>query len=125
VKASDNRAGIRVLPDQGGGIQVEIGPKGRLAAVLTAWGSLRKTEEGVLFGLYPIPTLLNIYFHRLFPDRVYVDRSDGSAQFRWVKAPTGAELTHLANTIAHPVGRFGRLRFRPATRSGGRSTSAR
>lgn len=34
-----------------------------------------------------------------------VDRSDG-ARFRWVKAPTNQELTQLAHTIAHRVGRF-------------------
>ena len=33
--------------------------------------------------------------------------ADGSAaRFRWVKAPTSAELTRLAHTIAHRVGRF-------------------
>lgn len=49
---------------------------------------------------------LNIHFHMLFLDGVYVDRLDGSARFRWVKAPTSAELTQLAHTIAHRVGRF-------------------
>ncbi len=42
----------------------------------------------------------------LFPDGVYVERPDGSVRFRWVKAPTSAELTQLAYTIAHRVGRF-------------------
>ena len=37
---------------------------------------------------------------------MYVDRPDGSVRFRWVKAPTSAELTQLAHTIAHRVGRF-------------------
>jgi len=37
-----------VLPDQGGGIQVEIAPKGRLAALLTTWGYLRKMGKRVL-----------------------------------------------------------------------------
>jgi len=41
----------------------------------------------------------------LFLDGVYVERPDG-ARFRWVKAPTGQELTQLAHTIAHRVGRF-------------------
>jgi hypothetical protein len=37
---------------------------------------------------------------------VYVERPDGFARFRWVKAPTSAELTQLARTIAHRIGRF-------------------
>ncbi len=41
----------------------------------------------------------------LFLDGVYVDRPDGAARFRLVKAPTTAELTQLAHTIAHRVGR--------------------
>jgi|TARA_B110001454_G_scaffold150509_2_gene139844 hypothetical protein len=31
---------------------------------------------------------LNIHFHMLFLDGVYVDRLDGSARFRWVSPPT-------------------------------------
>ena len=42
----------------------------------------------------------------LFLDGVYVDQPDGSARFRSVKAPTNQELTQLAHTIAHLVGRF-------------------
>ncbi len=49
---------------------------------------------------------LNIHFHMLVLDGVYVDRVDESVGFRWVKAPTSAELTRLAHTIAHRVGRF-------------------
>lgn len=49
---------------------------------------------------------LNIHFHMLFLDGVYIDRPDGSARFRWVKAPSNQELTQLAHTIAHRVGRF-------------------
>ena len=37
---------------------------------------------------------------------MYVDCVDESVGFRWVKAPTSAELTRLAYTIAHRVGRF-------------------
>jgi hypothetical protein len=48
---------------------------------------------------------LNIHFHMLFLDGVYLDRSHGT-RFRWVKAPTNQELTQLAHTIAHRVGRF-------------------
>jgi hypothetical protein len=49
---------------------------------------------------------LNIHFHMLFLDGVYVARPDGSTRFRWVKAPTGQEITQLAHSIAHRVGRF-------------------
>ena len=50
---------------------------------------------------------LNVHFHVLFLDGVYVDSAKGSStRFRWVKAPTSAELTNLTHTIAHRVGRF-------------------
>lgn len=49
---------------------------------------------------------LNIHFHMLFLDGVYVDRPNGSARFRWIKTPTSVELTQLAYTIAHRVGRY-------------------
>jgi hypothetical protein len=39
--------------------------------------------------------------HLLFLDGVYVD----SGKFRWVKAPTNAELTQLIHTIAQRIGR--------------------
>ena len=44
--------------------------------------------------------------HMLFLDGVYVERSDRSVRFRWVKAPTSDELTHLVHIIARRVGRF-------------------
>ena len=37
---------------------------------------------------------------------MYVDNPHGSARFRWVKAPSSEELTLLAHTIAHRVGRY-------------------
>ena len=36
----------------------------------------------------------------LFLGGVYVDQPNGRLRFRWVKAPTSAELTQLAETIA-------------------------
>ncbi len=48
---------------------------------------------------------LNIHYHMLFLDGVYVDGVNGT-RFRWVKAPTTQELTQLAHTIAHRAGRF-------------------
>ncbi|MDN5938380.1 MAG: IS91 family transposase [Salinisphaera sp.] len=49
---------------------------------------------------------LNLHFHMLFLDGVYVEGGDGRLRFRWVKAPLSAELTGLADTIARRVGRY-------------------
>ena len=49
---------------------------------------------------------LNLHFDMLFLDGVYVEGPDGSLTLRWVKAPTGAELSTLAGRIASRVGRF-------------------
>lgn len=49
---------------------------------------------------------LNIHFHMLFLDGIYVDGANGSSRFRWVKAPTSAELAQLAHTNAQRIGRF-------------------
>ena len=48
---------------------------------------------------------LNVHFHMLLLDGVYVDGWTGPG-FRWVKAPTSAELARLTHTIAHRVSRF-------------------
>jgi ribosomal protein S27E len=49
----------------------------------------------------------HIHFHMLFLDGVYIDIADRSRlRFRWVKAPTNNELTHLTHTIAHRVARY-------------------
>jgi hypothetical protein len=49
---------------------------------------------------------LNIHFHMLFLDGVYVDARHGATRFRCVKVPSSAELTRLTHTIACRVGRF-------------------
>jgi hypothetical protein len=50
---------------------------------------------------------LNIYFHMLFLDGDYFDSTHGPhARFRWVKAPTSDDLTHLTHTIAQRVARY-------------------
>ena len=54
----------------------------------------------------PAALNLNIHFHMLFLDGVYVDRLDGSVRFRWVSSPTTQELTQLSQTIARRVGRY-------------------
>jgi hypothetical protein len=42
----------------------------------------------------------------LFLDGVYVERPDGSLHFRWVRAPTSAELAGHTQTLARRLGRF-------------------
>jgi len=50
---------------------------------------------------------LNIHFHMLILDGVYIGGTGGlPLRFRQVKAPTGNELTKLAHTIASRVGRY-------------------
>jgi len=48
---------------------------------------------------------LNVHFHMLLLDGVYVDGSSGP-RFCWIKAPTSTELSQLSHTIAHRVSRF-------------------
>ena len=50
---------------------------------------------------------LNIHFHMLFLDGVYIDSRHGTNPcFRWVKAPSPVEITQLTHTIARRVGRY-------------------
>jgi hypothetical protein len=42
----------------------------------------------------------------LILDAVYIERPDGSLRFRWVKAPSGAELTRLTQMLARRVGGY-------------------
>jgi hypothetical protein len=49
---------------------------------------------------------LNIHFHMLFLDGVYVrDSGKPATRFAWVKAPTPDELTQLTHTIAKRIAR--------------------
>lgn len=66
---------------------------------------IAKTGAVTLIQRFGSALNLNIHFHMLYLDGVYLDRSDGT-RFRWVKAPTNQELTQLAHTIALRVGRF-------------------
>jgi hypothetical protein len=50
--------------------------------------------------------LLNIHFHMLFLDGVYVGGAGSTARFRWVKAPTNIELSQLSHTIAYRIARY-------------------
>ena len=49
---------------------------------------------------------LNIHFHMLFLDGAYVGGIRGTPRLRWVKAPTGDELTQLVHAMARRIGRF-------------------
>ena len=49
---------------------------------------------------------LNIHYHMLFLDGVYIEDKYGTSRFRWVKAPTSDELSKLTHTIAHRVARY-------------------
>ena len=49
---------------------------------------------------------LNVHFHMLLLDGVYVERADGSLRFRRVGAPTTAELEALTRTLARRIGRL-------------------
>lgn len=72
-------------------------------------GHAHKTAKtGAVTLIQRFGSALNLYihFHMLFLDGVYVDGPDGAVRFCWVKAPTSQELTQLAHTIAHRVGRY-------------------
>ena len=49
---------------------------------------------------------LNVHFHMLLLDGVYVERADGTLRFRRVGAPTTAELEALTVTLARRIGRL-------------------
>ena len=48
---------------------------------------------------------LNVHFHMLFLDGVYVEDDYGKQRFHRVKAPTHQELNALVNTLSHRVAR--------------------
>ncbi len=49
---------------------------------------------------------LNVHFHMLFLDGVYVDSAGSSTRFRRVNAPTNSEFNQLSHTIAHRLARY-------------------
>lgn len=65
-----------------------------------------RTRAVTLIQRFGSPLNLNIHFHMLFLDGVYLGHPNGTARFRWVKASSSQELTQLVHTIAHRVGRF-------------------
>lgn len=48
---------------------------------------------------------LNIHFHMLFLDGVYVGEASSSSRFRWVTEPTSYKLAQLTHTIARRLAR--------------------
>ena len=49
---------------------------------------------------------LNVHFHMLLLDSVYVGRPDATLRIRRVGAPTTAELEALTGTLARRIGRL-------------------
>jgi rRNA maturation protein Nop10 len=49
---------------------------------------------------------LNVHFHMLFLDGVYIEDKYGASRFHRVKAPTSDELAKLTHTVAHRIGRY-------------------
>jgi hypothetical protein len=72
-------------------------------------GFTRKTAQAgavTLIQRFGSALNFNVHSHMLFLDGVYVERPDGSLHFRWVKAPTSAELVGLTQTLALRIGRY-------------------
>jgi len=49
---------------------------------------------------------LNIHFHMLFLDGVFTERTEDGLRFHPTKAPSAAELSDLAHTLAFRIGRY-------------------
>jgi hypothetical protein len=85
-----------------------IGSK-NLPHLIRKAGFTRKTAQAgavTLIQRFGSALNLNVHFHMLFLDRVYIDRADGGLRFCWVKAPTSAELNQLTQTLARRIGRY-------------------
>ena len=67
--------------------------------------SIARTGAVTLIQRFGSALNLNLHFHMLFLDGVYVEHA-GRVRFRWVSAPTSAELSELAQRIAQRVGRY-------------------
>ena len=68
---------------------------------------LAQTGAVTLIQCFGSALSLNIHFHMLFLDGVYIGGSSGHpVRFRQVKAPNRNELTRLTHTIAHRVARY-------------------
>ena len=85
-----------------------------VATLIQRFGSAGKAktavcrrQEAVLVCRKARALNLNIHFHMLFLDGVYIDCTNKSlVRFRWVKAPTSDELTQLTHTIARRIAHY-------------------
>ena len=68
-------------------------------------GPTAQTDAVTLIQRFGSSLDLNVHFHMLFLDEVFVERSDGSLGFLWVKEATSAELVRLTQTLALRIGR--------------------
>ncbi len=98
------RTPCQVSPPRGANTQSAGKEKADL--VLDAFESTAHTGAVTLIQRFGSALNLNIHFHMLFLDGVYVGATGSSARFRRVKAPTCAELTQLTHTIAHRLARY-------------------
>ncbi len=98
------RTPCQVSPPRGANTQSAGKEKADL--VLDAFESTAHTGAVTLIQRFGSALNLNIHFHMLFLDGVYVGATGSSARFRRVKAPTSAELTQLTHTIAHRLARY-------------------
>jgi len=49
---------------------------------------------------------LNLHFHMLFIDGVFLSKSNGELRFHWINTPTSKELNALVATISERVARY-------------------
>ena len=68
--------------------------------------ALAQTGSVTLIQRFGSALNLNVHFHSLFLDGVYVDDDHGNQRFHRVKAPSHDELTALVHTISHRVALF-------------------
>lgn len=65
-----------------------------------------KTSAATLIQRFGSALNLNIHFHMLFLDGVYIENEHGRLDFRQIPKPDPQELNHLVHTISHRVARF-------------------
>ena len=76
------------------------------ASVENFYDKLKGLIIGIVYGRdWLLGCRRSLHFPMLSLDGVYVERPDGSLRFRCEKAPTSAELTRRAQTLALRVGR--------------------
>ena len=66
----------------------------------------KDNEPSLSTAWYLVWLFLNLHFHMLFLDGVYVEDGHGKLRFHRVKAPNVDELKSLVHAISHRVARF-------------------